>query len=104
MSRRSSDEEITRQPGTLPEWRRDGETLVASCDAPDLPVAVRLIVNAADEAELIRHHPDADPRWKVTHGRSSTHSAGGLTQFDIDLTHRISAAAARLGAKPLEST
>jgi 4a-hydroxytetrahydrobiopterin dehydratase len=104
MSRWSSDEEITRQPGTLPEWRRDGETLVASGEPPDLPVAVRPIVNAGDEAELIRHHPDADPRWKVTHGRSSTHSAGGLTQFDIDLAHRISAAAARLGAKPLEST
>ena len=37
------------------------------------------------------HHPDIDLRWKVTHWRLSTHSAGGLTQLDIELAHRIAA-------------
>ncbi|HYO18022.1 MAG TPA: 4a-hydroxytetrahydrobiopterin dehydratase [Dermatophilaceae bacterium] len=104
MSRLLTDEEITRQLGDLPGWRRDGESLVASYDAPDFPTAVRLIVEAGDEAEQMQHHPDVDLRWKVTRWRVSTHSAGGLTQLDIELAHRISQAAARLGAGPLEQT
>jgi len=98
MTRLLHDEEITRQLGDLPGWRRDGDSLVASYDAPDFPTAVRLIVEAGDEAEQMQHHPDVDLRWKVTHWRLSTHSVGGLTQLDIELAHRISQAAARLGA------
>jgi 4a-hydroxytetrahydrobiopterin dehydratase len=98
MSRLLTDQEITRQLDNLPGWRRDGDSLVASYDSPDFPTAVQLIVNAGDEAEQMEHHPDVDLRWKVTHWRLSTHSAGGLTQLDIELAHRISQAATRLGA------
>jgi len=98
MSRLLTDEEIERQLGDLPGWRREGETLVASYDAPDFPAAVQLIVAAADDAEQMQHHPDVDLRWKVTHWRLSTHSAGGVTQLDIELAHRVSQAAARLNA------
>jgi 4a-hydroxytetrahydrobiopterin dehydratase len=104
MSRLSTDEEITRQLGDLPGWRRDGQSLVASYEAPDFPTAVQLIVQVGDEAEQMGHHPDVDLRWKVTHWRLSTHSKGGLTQLDIELAHRISQAAARLGALIQEST
>jgi 4a-hydroxytetrahydrobiopterin dehydratase len=98
MTRLLSDEEITRQLGDLPGWRRDSDSLVASYVAPDFPTAVRLIVEAGDEAEQMKHHPDIDLRWRVTHWRLSTHSAGGLTQLDIELAHRISQAATRLNA------
>ena len=102
MSRLSTDEEITRQLGSLPGWQRDGDSLVASYDAPDFPAAVQLIVAAGDEAEQMGHHPDVDLRWKVTHWRLSTHSARGVTQLDIELAHRISEAATRLGATTVE--
>lgn len=98
MSALLTDEEIDRQLDDLPGWSRDGEALVASYDAPDFPTAVQLIVAAGEEAEQMGHHPDVDLRWKVTHWRLSTHSEGGLTQLDIELAHRISQAAARLGA------
>jgi 4a-hydroxytetrahydrobiopterin dehydratase len=104
MSRLLSDEEITRQLADLPGWRRDGESLAASYDAPDFPAAVQLIVEAGDEAEQMGHHPDVDLRWKVTHWRLSTHSEGGLTQLDIELAHRICASAGRLGAVTMGST
>ena len=104
MSRLLTNEEITRQTAALPGWRRDGESLVASYDAPDFRAAVQLIVEAGDEAEQMGHHPDIDLRWKVTHWRLSTHSEGGLTQLDIELAHRISAAATRLGAVAKGST
>jgi len=104
MSRLLSDEEITRQLGDLQGWRREGASIVASYDAPDFPTAVRLITAAGDEAEQMGHHPDVDLRWKVTHWRLSTHSEGGLTQLDIELAHRVSVAAARLGAVTMEPT
>jgi len=104
MSRLLSDEEITRQLRDLPGWRRDDTSLVTSYDAPDFPAAVQLIVEAGDAAEQMSHHPDVDLRWKVTRWRLSTHSAGGLTQLDIELAHRISQAAARLGAVTKAST
>ena len=99
MSRLLTDEEITRQLGDLPGWTRDGESLVASYDAADFHTAVQLIVEVGEEAEQMQHHPDVDLRWKVTHWRLSTHSAGGVTQLDIELAHRIAQAAARLNAK-----
>ena len=102
MSRLLTDEEVERQLAGLPDWRRDGASLVATYDAPDFPTAVRLIVEVADVAEQMDHHPDVDLRWKVTHWRLSTHSAGGLTQLDVELAHRIAQEAARLGATTKE--
>jgi len=99
MTRMLTDEEITRQLADLPGWTRDGESLVASYDAPDFHTAVQLIVEVGEEAEQMQHHPDVDLRWKVTHWRLSTHSAGGVTQLDIELAHRIAQTAARLNAK-----
>jgi 4a-hydroxytetrahydrobiopterin dehydratase len=102
MSRLLTDEEITRQLADLPGWRREGDALTASYDAPDFPSAIRLIVAAADESEQMNHHPDVDLRWKVTHWRLSTHSVGGLTQLDIELAHRIAGAAEHVGARTKE--
>ncbi|MGZ4630896.1 MAG: 4a-hydroxytetrahydrobiopterin dehydratase [Oryzihumus sp.] len=98
MSRLLTSEEITRQLADLPGWAGDGQALTASYDAPDFPAAIRLVEEAADAAEQMNHHPDIDIRWKVTHWRLSTHSAGGVTQLDIELAHRISQAAALVGA------
>jgi 4a-hydroxytetrahydrobiopterin dehydratase len=98
MSGLLTDEEIERQLRDLPGWRRDEKSLVVSYDSPDFPTAVRLVVLAGEDAEQMNHHPDIDVRWKVTHWRLSTHSAHGLTQLDIELAHRIAAAARDLGA------
>ena len=37
------------------------------------------------------HHPDIDIRWRTLTFSLSTHSAGGLTQLDLELAHRIDA-------------
>lgn len=98
MTRLLTDEEIGRQLRDLPGWRRDGDAVAASYDAPDFPAAVRLIVAAGEVAEQMNHHPDVDLRWKVTHWRLSSHSSGGVTQLDIELAHRVAGAAKELGA------
>jgi 4a-hydroxytetrahydrobiopterin dehydratase len=92
-------EEITRQLTDLPGWRLDGRTLHASYDAPDFPTAVRLVAEIGDAAETMDHHPDIDLRWRTVHLACSTHSAGGVTQLDIELAHQIMVAASGAGAK-----
>jgi 4a-hydroxytetrahydrobiopterin dehydratase len=47
----------------------------------------------------MNHHPDIDIRWRRTHWTLlTTHDAGGLTQLDVELAHRIAGHARRLGA------
>ncbi len=85
-----TDEEVRRQLGDLPDWRRAGDTLVATFRAPSFLAGIDLVRGAADEAEQMNHHPDIDVRWRTTHWLLTTHDAGGLTQLDIELAHRIS--------------
>ncbi len=99
MSRHLTDDEIARQLADLPGWSRDADTLVAGIEAPDFPAAITLVDAVADEAERLNHHPDIDIRWRTTHWRLSTHDAGGITQLDIELAHRISACADAVGAR-----
>ncbi len=100
MARLLADDEIAAQLADLPGWRRDGDSLVAAYTSADFPAAVSLVAAVADEAEQMQHHPDIDIRWTTTRWALSTHSAGGLTQLDIELAHRIAAAAGRGGATP----
>lgn len=99
MSRLLTDEEIVRQLGDLPGWRRDGDALTASIEATDFPSAITLVDAVADLAERLNHHPDIDIRWRTTHWRLSTHDAGGVTQLDIELAHRIVECAGLVGAR-----
>ena len=52
----------------------------------------------ADVAEQMQHHPDIDVRWTTTRWSLSTHSAGALSQLDIELAHRLADTARRTGA------
>jgi 4a-hydroxytetrahydrobiopterin dehydratase len=99
MSRLLTDEELDRQLQDLPGWAVDGTQLLAGFEAPDFPTAIRLVDEVALEAEDMDHHPDIDIRWRSVQFALSTHSEGGLTQLDVELAHRISQAAGRLGAQ-----
>jgi 4a-hydroxytetrahydrobiopterin dehydratase len=92
-------EEITRQLQGLPGWRFSAAAIHASYDAPDFLAAVRLVGEIADAAESMNHHPDIDLRWRTVRLACSTHSAGGVTQLDIELAQRIQSAAGSSGAK-----
>jgi 4a-hydroxytetrahydrobiopterin dehydratase len=92
-------EEITRQLAGLTGWRFVGGGLQASYDAPDFLTAVRLVGEIADAAETMNHHPDIDLRWRTIRLACSTHSAGGVTQLDVELAHQIAIAAGNAGAR-----
>ncbi|SRR6266702_2693664 len=92
------DEERTRLLAGLPGWAGDAATLRRTVSAPDFPTAIRLVDAVADVAEEMDHHPDIDIRWRTITFVLSTHSAGGVTQNDIDLARRISDLATRFDA------
>jgi len=85
-----SAEEVRRQLADLPGAHpgRAG-TLEVRLRAPSFAEAVRLVALVAEDAEQMDHHPDVDLRWCDVTFTVSTHSAGGLTQLDIELTHRV---------------
>lgn len=62
---------------------------------------VDLVDQVFEVAEEMDHHPDADLRFTQVRFGLSTHDAGGVTQLDIELAHRIDALATAVGAARL---
>lgn len=85
----------------LEHWYLLRGALHATYDAPDVPAAVELVRAAFEIAEELEHHPDVNLRWKKVLIRCATHSAGGVTAKDVELAHRIAAAAEPIGAQVL---
>ena len=98
MTRRLDDEEIARQLEDLPGWQQREGALHAELEAPDFRTAVALVTAVAEEAEEMDHHPDIDIRYRRVRFALSTHSAHGITQLDVELAHRVTEHARRLGA------
>ena len=91
-------DEIQRQLDDLPEWSGDPESLRRTATAPDFPTAIRLVNEVAKIAEDMNHHPDMDIRWRRVHFTLRTHVSKGVTQYDIELAHRIEGAIGELSA------
>jgi len=100
MARRLDDEELERQLGGLPGWVGDTLGIGRSYELPDFPTAIRAVDEIALVAEEMNHHPDIDIRWRRLDLALTTHDAGGVTQLDIELAHRLDAIAADLGVRP----
>jgi 4a-hydroxytetrahydrobiopterin dehydratase len=88
-----SDIAIQRALGALPGWSRKGDTLVRSYQRPTFLDGIAFVQRIAMEAEDLDHHPDVDIRYTTIHIALSTHSAGGITELDLELARRIDAAA-----------
>ncbi|MET7333805.1 4a-hydroxytetrahydrobiopterin dehydratase [Nonomuraea sp. NPDC005650] len=82
----------------LPEWRREGDEIRRTIEAPDFPTAIRIVDEIAVQAEELNHHPDIDIRWRTLHLALTTHDAGGLTDLDFTLAAIIDDIAAKHGA------
>jgi 4a-hydroxytetrahydrobiopterin dehydratase len=70
-------------------WQRAGQEITRSVECSSFPAAIALVQQVGDEAERRDHHPDIDIRWRTVRFTLSTHSAGGLTQRDLDLAAEI---------------
>jgi 4a-hydroxytetrahydrobiopterin dehydratase len=84
-----SDEDLGKALGTLPDWTRDEGALVRTVELETFPQAIQVVNRVAEIAENDNHHPDIDIRWRTLTFRCSTHSAGGITAFDVSLAEEI---------------
>ncbi len=89
MTRPLDDEEITRQLAELPGWTGDRNALRRTYEFPDFVSAIAAVDEVAVAAEDRDHHPDIDIRWRAVTFALSTHTAGGVTQLDIELAYDI---------------
>jgi 4a-hydroxytetrahydrobiopterin dehydratase len=88
---RLSPDELAAALSGLPLWSGDGEGIRRSVELPGFADAVAAIVRIGFVAEQVDHHPDVDLRWRTLHLVLVTHSAGGVTELDLDLARRIDA-------------
>lgn len=86
-----SSEQRAALSSALPAWTVKETTLEREVTAPTFLAGIEWVVEIAKAAEALDHHPDIDIRWRTLRMVLSTHSAGGLTQRDVDLAHLIDA-------------
>ena len=73
------------------DWEREGAELVKVRIGKDFADAIAYVNAVGAMAERMDHHPDIDIRWNTVTLRLSTHTAGGITDLDMDLAGRIDA-------------
>ena len=89
MAERLSDIAIQRELGNLPGWSRRGDVISKTYQFKSFPTGIDFVVAVAKAAEAADHHPDIDIRYTKILCALSTHSAGGITQKDLDLARQM---------------
>jgi 4a-hydroxytetrahydrobiopterin dehydratase len=97
-----SDEAREAALNGLPLWQWDAEARAIRrlFVFADFAAAFGFMTHVALLAEKANHHPDWSNSWNKVDIRLTTHSAGGVTQRDIDLATAIEAVAAQLALGP----
>jgi 4a-hydroxytetrahydrobiopterin dehydratase len=72
-------------------WERNGDEIVRHVQRVGFAGALAFVNAVGALAEQRDHHPDITIRWDTVTLVLSTHSAGGLTQMDLDLAAAIDA-------------
>jgi 4a-hydroxytetrahydrobiopterin dehydratase len=89
MAERLTDDQI-EQGLEGSEWTRDGDAIVRELELADFATAMAFVNAVATLAEDANHHPDILVHgWNKVRLTVSTHSEGGLTQSDLDLSRGI---------------
>jgi 4a-hydroxytetrahydrobiopterin dehydratase len=73
------------------DWTREGDAIVKTVVRKDFVDALSWVNRVGELAESRNHHPDIAISWNKVTLTLSTHSAGGLTQLDLDLAAAIDA-------------
>ncbi|HJP85676.1 MAG TPA: 4a-hydroxytetrahydrobiopterin dehydratase [Gemmatimonadaceae bacterium] len=89
MTDRLSDIAIQRELGSLPGWSRRGDLITKTYQFKAFMSGIDFVVAVAKAAEAADHHPDIDIRYTKIVCSLSTHSAGGVTQKDLDLAREM---------------
>ena len=97
MAERLSDIAIQRGLGGLPGWSRRGDVITKTFQFRNFLTGIDFVVAIAKIAEAADHHPDIDIRYTKVVCTLSTHSAGGITQKDLDMARQIDGVQEKIG-------
>jgi 4a-hydroxytetrahydrobiopterin dehydratase len=86
-----TQDEIHHEIRLLKGWTLEGREIRKTYGLKDFVHAMGFVSSVALLAEKANHHPDIDIRWNNVTLHLSTHSAGGLTDKDIELAKAIEA-------------
>jgi len=89
MADRLSDIAIQRELGNLQGWSRRGDVITKTYQFRNFMTGINFVTAVAKAADAADHHPDIDIRYTKVTCTLSTHSAGGITQQDLDLAKQI---------------
>jgi 4a-hydroxytetrahydrobiopterin dehydratase len=71
-------------------WDEQDGALVRIFEFESFPAAIAFVDRVAKAAEAANHHPDIDIRYRKVTVRWTTHSAGGITEKDREMSERTS--------------
>ncbi|WP_127782254.1 4a-hydroxytetrahydrobiopterin dehydratase [Rhodococcus sp. X156] len=75
----------------LPGWAFTDDRLQLTTELASFPAVLALVAAVGEVAEQRNHHPDIDIRWRTVTFACTTHSAGGVTQRDVELAQQVAA-------------
>ena len=97
MAERLSDIAIQRELGNLTGWSRRGDAITKTFQFRNFLTGIGFVSAVAKAADAADHHPDIDIRYTKVTCTLSTHSAGGITQKDLDMARKIDLAQEKAG-------
>ena len=95
-TRRIDDAEIERRLRGLNGWSLVAGKLRREYRFPSFVEAFGFMSSAALVAEAMNHHPEWFNVWNQVRVDLTTHDAGGITQYDVELARKLDSIAHRL--------
>lgn len=84
-----SKEEIHERLKKLQGWSHQGKALHKKYTFKSFPAGIQFVNKIAEAAESAAHHPDITINYNVVSISLATHSEGGVTDKDFDMTGTI---------------
>jgi 4a-hydroxytetrahydrobiopterin dehydratase len=73
------------------DWRHEDGVLMRDHEFKDFAEALAFVNRVGEEAEAANHHPDILVHgWNKVRLMLTTHSEGGVTQADLQMSERLS--------------
>jgi 4a-hydroxytetrahydrobiopterin dehydratase len=89
---RLNEQEIHNLLSTQTDWRLEDGKLIRDWKFRGFVEAMAFVNQIAGLAEQAGHHPDFNIRYNEVRLALTTHSAGGITNLDVDMAKLITLA------------
>ncbi len=84
-----TEQELSAALSRLKGWSLDSGKLHRTFECKDFVQAFGFMTRVALAAEAMGHHPDWSNSWNKVTIDLSTHSIGGISNFDVELAEKI---------------